>query len=317
MSKPAIAITLGDPTGIGPEIVKKAISDKSVIKICKPIVIGTSRVGQPLAEKNFISGKPSRKSDKAAISFLIRALKLVKNKGYKPCVISARSEMKTSSHFTRSLDNKKVDAIVTAPVSKSAFGKSGGHTEFLAKKTASKNVEMLMVSVDRKVLLLTRHIPLKDVSENISKEKIVKSISSVCEFIKKYFKIKKPKIIVCGLNPHCGDNGLVGDEEKKKIIPAIKILKKRGYDVTGPVNPEVAFLDMKSDLIVCMYHDQAMLPLKLLNPDKIVNVTVGLPFIRTSPGHGTAYDIAGKNKANPQPMIEAIKLACLLTKSKK
>lgn len=306
MTKPTIAITIGDPTGIGPEIVKKAISDKSVLKICRPVVIGTST--------KFVQGFPTRKSDKAAISFLIRALKLIKNKGYKPCVINARSEMKTKFHFTHSLDNKKVDAIVTAPASKSAFGKSGGHTEFLAKKTASKNVEMLMVSEDKKVLLLTRHIPLKDVPKNISKEKIVKSISSVCEFIEKYFKIKKPKIIVCGLNPHCGDNGLVGDEEKKTIIPAIKILKKRGLDVTGPVNPELAFLDMKSDLIVCMYHDQAMLPLKLLNPDKIVNVTIGLPFIRTSPGHGTAYNIAGKNKANPQPMIEAIKLACHLTK---
>jgi len=283
MIKPAIAITLGDPTGIGPEIVKKSASDKSVLKICRPIVIGTST--------KFVQGFPTRKSGKAAISFLIKALKLIKN--------------------------QKVEAIVTAPASKSAFVKSGGHTEFFAKKTDSKNVEMLMVAEDKKVLLLTRHIPLKDVSKNISKEKIVKSISSVCRFIKEYFKIKKPKIIVCGLNPHCGDNGLVGAEEKKKIIPAIKILQKRGLDVTGPLNPEVAFLDMKSDLIVCMYHDQAMLPLKLLNPDKIVNVTVGLPFIRTSPGHGTAYDIAGKNKANSKPMIEAIKLACRLTKSKK
>ncbi|MBI5574013.1 MAG: 4-hydroxythreonine-4-phosphate dehydrogenase PdxA [Elusimicrobia bacterium] len=325
MIKPAIAITIGDPAGIGPEIVKKATSDKSVLKICRPIVIGTSI--------NFVQGFPTRKSDKAAVSFLIRALKLVnpvrnpalrdaisnkvKNKGYKPCVISARSEMKTKFHFTHSLDNKKVDAIVTAPVSKSAFTPFGvaGHTEFLAKKTDSKNVEMLMVSVDKKVLLLTRHIPLKDVSKNISKEKIVKSVIFVAEFIKEKFKIKVPRIVVCGLNPHCGDNGLIGAEEKKKIIPAIKSLIKRGLDVAGPVNPETAFLDTKSDLIVCMYHDQAMLPLKLLNPDKIVNVTVGLPFIRTSPGHGTAYNIAGKNKANPQPMIEAIKLACHLTKN--
>lgn len=293
MIKPAIAITIGNPTGIGPEIVKKAVSDKSILKICRPVVIGKPA--------KFVQGFPTRKSDKAAVSFLIKALKLI--------------------------NNKKVDAIVTAPVSKSAFVKSCGHTEFLAKRTVSKNVEMLMVAEDKKVLLLTRHIPLKDVSKNISKEKIVRSIGFVCKFIEKYFppeadplstdKIKKPKIIVCGLNPHCSDDGLVGAEEKKKINPAIKILKKRGLDVTGPVNPEVAFLDMKSDLIVCMYHDQAMLPLKLLNPDKIVNITVGLPFIRTSPGHGTAYNIAGKNKANPQPMIEAIKLACHLTKSKK
>ncbi len=280
MKKPAIAITLGDPTGIGPEIVKKAISDKAILKICRPVVIGTSA--------KFVQGFPTRKSDKAAISFLIEALKLVKN--------------------------EKADAIVTAPVSKSAFGKIGGHTEFFAKKFNIKNVEMLMVADDIKVLVLTRHIPLKDVSKNINTKKIVKSTTDVCNFIKKFFRIKNPKIIMCGLNPHCGDNGLAGAEEKKKIIPAIKILRKKGLDVTGPVNPEVAFLDMKSDLIVCMYHDQAMLPLKLLNPDKIVNVTVGLPFIRTSPGHGTAYNIAGKNKANPQAMIEAIKLACHLTK---
>jgi len=280
MIKPAIAITLGDPTGIGPEIVNKAISDKSVLKICTPIVIGVST--------KFVQGFPTRKSAQAAIKFLLKTLELLKN--------------------------KEVDAVVTAPVSKSAFGKSSGHTEFLAKKTASKNTEMLMIADDKKVLLLTRHIPLKDVSKNISKEKIVKSTTDVCNFIKKFFRIKNPKIVICGLNPHCGDNGLVGDEEKKKIIPAIKSLKKSGLDITGPVNPEVAFLDMRVDLIVCMYHDQAMLPLKLLNPDKIVNVTVGLPFIRTSPGHGTAHNIAGKNKANPQAMIEAIKLACHLTK---
>lgn len=283
MIKPAIAITLGDPSGIGPEIVKKAVLDKPVLKICRPVVIGTSNPPAGRHAENFIPGKPSHKSDKAAINFLIKSLKLVKN--------------------------KKVAAIVTAPVSKSAFGKSGGHTEFLAKKTGSKNIEMLMVAGDKKVLLLTRHIPLKDVSKKISKEKIVKSTESTCDFIKKYFNIKKPKVIVCGLNPHCSDNGMVGSEEKKKIIPAIKSLKKQGLDVSGPVNCEVAFKDIKSDLIVCMYHDQAMLPLKLLNPDKIVNVTVGLPFIRTSPGHGTAYGIAGKNKADPRPMIEAIKLA--------
>lgn len=299
MIKPAIAITLGDMTGIGPEIVRKSVTDKSVLKICRPVVVGTS--------KNFTyGGKPSRKSDKAAISFLISALKLVKN--------------------------KNADALVTAPVSKSAFacptgsfrrGKIGGHTEFLAKKTGSKNVEMLMVAKGIRVLLLTRHIPLKDVSKKISTQKIVKSTIFACDFIKKHFppkvdplsadKIKKPKVIVCGLNPHCGDNGLVGDEENKKIIPAIKILKKSGLDISGPVNPEAAFSAKKSDLIVCMYHDQAIVPLKLLSPNEIVNVTIGLPFIRTSPGHGTAYDIAGKNRANPRPMIEAIKLACYLT----
>ncbi|MEW6557241.1 MAG: 4-hydroxythreonine-4-phosphate dehydrogenase PdxA [Elusimicrobiota bacterium] len=279
MSKPTIVITVGDPAGIGPEIVKKTVSQKSVLKICNPVVIGSS--------KNFVPGKHSKKSDVAAVSFLNKAVELVKN--------------------------GEADAIITAPVSKSAFGRIGGHTEFLANRFGLKNVEMLMVADNIKVLLLTRHIPLKDVSKNISTKKIAETTIYVCDFIKQFFRIKNPKIVICGLNPHCADNGLIGNDEKQKIIPAIQILKKNGFNVTGPVNPEIAFLSKNSDLIVCMYHDQAMLPLKILQPDKIVNVTVGLPFIRTSPGHGTAYDIAGKGIANPSAMIEAIKLAAFLT----
>lgn len=283
MLKPTIAITVGDPSGIGPEIIKKAVSDKFVLKICRPIIIGTS--------VDFIPGKPSRKSNKSAITSLFKAIQFIKN--------------------------KTADAIVTSPVPKSAFGRIGGHTEFFAKITGTKNIEMLMVADDIKVLLLTRHIPLKDVSREINIGKIVRSINIVNVFLKNNFGIRKPKIVVCGLNPHCGDDGLSGNEEKKTIIPAIKNLKKIGLDIIGPVNPEIAFIKKKYNLVVCMYHDQAMLPLKLLKPNKIVNVTIGLPFIRTSPGHGTAYDIAGKGIANPQPMIEAIKLACYLTKNKK
>ena len=283
MIKPAIAITVGDPSGIGPEVVRKAISDKSVSKICRPIIIGTSA--------GFIPGKPSGKSNKSAVNSLFKAIQFIKN--------------------------KTADAIVTAPVSKSVFGHVGGHTEFFAKITGTENVEMLMVAGNIKVLILTRHMPIKDVSKNINTCKIVKSIAIVNSFLKSKFGIKEPKIVVCGLNPHCGDNGLSGNEEKETIIPAIKKLKKISLDITGPMNPEIAFAGKRYDLIVCMYHDQAMIPLKLLKPSNIVNVTIGLPFIRTSPGHGTAYDIAGKGIANPQPMIEAIKLACYLTKNKK
>ena len=287
MNKPTIVVTLGDPAGIGPEIVKKAVRNKSVLKICNPMVIGNS--------ENFTCGKPSHRSGSAAISFLVKALDFV--------------------YHGKCCHNTSVGAVVTAPVTKNAFTPFGvgGHTEFLAKKTDSKNVEMLMIAGDKKVLLITRHIPIRDVSKNISKAKIVKSTLLICDFLKEKYNIIKPHIIVCGLNPHCSDNGLVGNEENREIIPAINILTKSGFDVLGPVNPEVAFR-AKSDLIVCMYHDQAMLPLKILKPNEIVNVTVGLPFIRTSPGHGTAFDIAGKNKANPRPMIEAIKLAAYLAK---
>lgn len=281
MTKPTIAVTVGDPSGIGPEIVKKAVLDKTVVKICNPVVIG--------ALGNFVPGKPSVKSSKAAISFLKKSTGLLKN--------------------------GSANAVVTGPVSKAAFGRVGGHTEFFAGIFNIEKVEMLMVAGDTKVLLLTRHIPLKDVPENISVKKIFESTIYVCNFIRERFYIKNPKVVVCGLNPHCGDGGLVGNDEKKIIIPAIKNLKKTGLDISGPVNPDTVFIkEKKFDLIVCMYHDQAMIPLKIMKPDKIVNVTVGLPFIRTSPGHGTAFDIAGKGIADCRPMVEAIKLACYLTK---
>ncbi|MDD5688051.1 MAG: 4-hydroxythreonine-4-phosphate dehydrogenase PdxA [Elusimicrobia bacterium] len=290
MFKPTIAITIGDPSGIGSEIVKKAILDKSILKICKPVVIDTNFLPSH-TKLEFIPGKPSKKSDKAAISLLNKTIELLK----KGCI----------------------DATVTSPVSKSAFGRFRGHTEFFAENFGIKEFEMLMVADDLKILLLTRHIPLKDVAKKLNIKNIVKSIKIVYSFIKDKYDIKNPSVIVCGLNPHCGDKGLVGNEELKIIIPAIKMLKKAGLNISGPVNSDIAIKNNKHDLIVCMYHDQAMVPLKLLKPDKIVNVTVGLPFIRTSPGHGTAYNIAGKGIADPQSMIEAIKLACLLTRKNK
>lgn len=283
-AKPVIAVTVGDPAGIGPEIVKKAASDRSVRSMCVPLTIGSSR--------GFTAARPSPASGRAAVKFLKEAVKLIK-KG-------------------------EAAALVTAPAPKSSFGRLGGHTEYLAKATGAKHVEMLMIAGNLRVLLLTRHIPLSAAGKSLSVKKIVESVEFAGIYVKKYFlkASRAPKIAVCGLNPHLSDGGLAGTEEINIIAPAVKILKKRGIDAEGPCLAETAFKDggKKFDLIVCMYHDQGMLPLKLLKPEKIVNLTVGLPFIRTSPGHGTAYDIAGWGKADPRPMIEAVKLACHLTK---
>ena len=278
--KPVIAITVGDPAGIGPEIAKKAASDKSVLSLCKPVVIGSC--------DGFTPAKPSPASGKAAIDFLLEAVSLLKN--------------------------KSADALVTAPATKSSFGVLGGYTEYLAKLTGTKHVEMLMIAGKIRVLLLTRHIPLKTVSGHISAKKIIKAAEFSGTYIKKYFLdiSSSPKIAICGLNPHLSDNGLAGTEEKNIIAPAIEALRKNGIDAEGPYLAEKVFGAGKNDfdLIICLYHDQGMLPLKIIAPEKIVNLTIGLPFIRTSPGHGTAFDIAGKGIADPQPMIEAIKLAC-------
>jgi 4-hydroxythreonine-4-phosphate dehydrogenase len=282
--KPVIAITVGDPSGIGPEIAKKAACDPTVLRLCRPVVFG--------CQGRFRPGIHARKNDSAVITNLTTAIDLIKR--------------------------NKADALVTGPAAKSAFGKNGGHTEFLKKITGSGPVEMLMIAGDLRVLLLTRHVPIKDVSRHISASKIVTATTRAAEFIRKHFLAGKrsPSVAVCGLNPHLSDHGLIGNEEQTIIKPAVAELQSSGIDAAGPVLAETAFAGKRSrpDLIVCLYHDQAMLPLKLLKPDKIVNLTIGLPFIRTSPGHGTAYDIAGKGIAHAGPFIEAVKLACYLTK---
>ncbi|OQA91967.1 MAG: 4-hydroxythreonine-4-phosphate dehydrogenase 2 [Elusimicrobia bacterium ADurb.Bin231] len=282
MFKPIIAITAGDPAGVGPEIIKKALSEKEIKNICVPIPIGLN--------KKAIPGKHTPANDKHVVQSIKKALYLIKT--------------------------GQADGLVTGPAAKSAFN-GKGYTEFLANATGSKQVEMLMVSGRRKVLLLTRHIPLKTVSRNLSIKEISKSVELTVDFIKNYFirQNHAPKVAFCGLNPHISDGGLVGNEESKIILPAIQSLIKQGINASGPWPAESVFMKSASafDLIVCLYHDQAMLPLKLLSWKKIVNVSIGLPFIRTSPGHGTAYDIAGTGTAEYMPMMEAIKLAVYLT----
>jgi len=284
-SKPVIAITAGDPAGIGPEIAEKAARNRAVTSACVPLIIGGAA--------GFIPSRPSPASGRAAVRFLDEALAL--------------------------LADKKADALVTAPAPKASFGKIGGHTEYLSKATGAKRVEMLMIAGGLRVLLLTRHIPLKDVSGEISVKKIADAAEQAGNYVRKYFlqNSRPPRIAVCGLNPHLSDGGLAGSEEKKIIAPAVEKLAEKGMCASGPLLAETVFGSggKNFDLIVCMYHDQGMLPLKLIAPSKIVNLTIGLPFVRTSPGHGTAYDIAGKGIADPRPMIEAVKLACRLVKN--
>jgi 4-hydroxythreonine-4-phosphate dehydrogenase len=208
--------------------------------------------------------------------------------------------------------NKETQAMVTAPVSKESFKYAGlkytGHTEFLGHLTKTKNYCMMMICEDINSVMITRHLPISNISSILTKKDIIATTKLSADFIEKYSK-KKPKIIFCSLNPHAGDNGILGNEEKEIIIPAMNKLTKCGYNICGLYPVDIAwlkFLKSKYDLIVGMYHDQIMLPLKILNPKKIVNVTIGLPFIRTSPGHGTAFDIAGKNTADYSSMEQAI-----------
>ena len=208
--------------------------------------------------------------------------------------------------------NKETKAMVTAPVSKESFKYAGlkynGHTEFLGHLTKTKNYCMMMICDNINSVMITRHLPISNISSVLTGKNIVLTTKLSADFIGQILK-RKPKILFCALNPHAGDNGILGTEEKTIIIPAINKLKKYGYNICGLYPVDVAwakFLNNKYDVIVGMYHDQIMLPLKILKPKKIVNVTVGLPFIRTSPGHGTAFDIAGKNIADFSSMEQAI-----------
>ncbi|MEW6095322.1 MAG: 4-hydroxythreonine-4-phosphate dehydrogenase PdxA [bacterium] len=242
-------------------------------------------------------GKISRTTGKAAIEYIKKAVNLA-------------------------LDNK-IQAITTAPISKESINKAGfhfaGHTDFIAGLTHRRQYAMMFVSDVLKVVLVTIHIPLHKAVRTISKKKVLTTIRLTHSALKDYFGIQKPKIGVAGLNPHAGESGLFGKEEEKEIIPAIEVAQRKGIDAKGPYPPDTIFyraVKGEFDVVIAMYHDQGLIPLKLLAFDDAVNVTIGLPIIRTSPDHGTAFDIAGKNIASPKSILEAIKLAAKMSKIK-
>jgi 4-hydroxythreonine-4-phosphate dehydrogenase len=211
--------------------------------------------------------------------------------------------------------NNEIDAVVTAPISKESMHMAGftwpGHTELLAELMEAKEYAMMFVSDKLKLILCTIHIPLKDVPKKITKRVVTKIIRLALKGAA-MMGIRNARIAVAGLNPHAGESGIMGNEEMKAIVPAIKHAQAEDVRVSGPYPPDVVFnkaLKGEFDIVVCMYHDQGLIPFKMLSFESGVNVTVGLPIIRTSPDHGTAFDIAWQNKANPRSMIEAIKLA--------
>ncbi|MCA9409414.1 MAG: 4-hydroxythreonine-4-phosphate dehydrogenase PdxA, partial [Candidatus Omnitrophica bacterium] len=237
----------------------------------------------------------------------------------KPNRVSGQCSLDYLNSAVEFLKKKKISALVTAPVCKEAIAKFQphfqGHTEYLADHFNKKNVGMLFVAQNLKTLIVTRHIPLKRVSQSITSSLLVKSIQMTDQALKDYFKIKRPRLAICGLNPHAGENGLLGREEQRIIIPVIKKLHSNRLHIEGPFPADTLFCPDKAkhyDAIIAMYHDQGLIPIKTLYFHKVVNLTIGLPVIRTSPSHGTAFDIAGKNCANPASMIEAIKLAAQL-----
>ena len=317
-----LLITMGDPAGVGPEVVLKALTNQQVVERTRPVVLGDRKVLealQPLVGTSFrvkevavpregdfsqgvlnlipLSdvgplpfGQPRREGGEAAYRYIVRAVEL--------------------------LLQGEAEAMVTAPISKVALRMAGhpwnGHTELLAELAGVKEYAMMLAGPRLRVSLVTTHVPLSEVPRRITSEGLLCTITVTHKALRELFGIEEPKLAVAALNPHAGEGGLLGREEEEVILPALKRASERGITAEGPFPADALFyhaLQGRWDAVVAMYHDQGLIPLKMLHFREGVNITLGLPFIRTSVDHGTAYDIAGKALADPTSMISAIEMA--------
>jgi len=323
--KPVIAFTIGDVNGIGPEVVLKTIADKELMGSFYPVLIGPEFIWQSTAKelKIDLKFKPySTNLGNEINSAFIFDLEYPEKINFGK-ITSNSGLLSIKSIFTAySLCKfKHAQGIVTAPISKEAINLAGfhydGHTGLLSEISNNKKVCMVLMSDTMKVGLVTTHIPISDVSKNITKEKILTKLEILNECLKKDFKIKTPKIALLSLNPHAGDGGILGGEEEKTIIPAIKKANFKKIKAFGPFASDAFFARYKPDsydAILAMYHDQGLIPLKMTDNNRGVNFTAGLDIIRTSPDHGTAFDIAGKYIADYRSTKAATALACNLIK---
>jgi 4-hydroxythreonine-4-phosphate dehydrogenase len=305
---------MGDPSGIGPEICARAA--RQLGGKLKLVIIGDLGVW----------GKVTRHmSHVTRVEFIdLKNVDLKKFKFGRVKSEYGRASMEYLDKAMEMLKGDAIDCIVTAPISKEAINLAGfhysGHTEYFAEETGSQSVVMMLVNRELKFCLVTRHIPLKKVAAKLNRSEITKTIMVCRQALKELFAIKDPRLVVCGINPHGSDNGLIGSEENKIIRPALEPLKRKFKHLDGPLGADVAIGKAKNNLydcVIAMYHDQALIPLKLLGDETGINMSLGLGFVRTSPLHGTAFDIAGKNIASPASLIAAIKLAAKCTLNQK
>ncbi len=316
-----IAITIGDPGGVGPEVALKAVLSAEVLRICNPVLIGDRAVIEEAAKL----AREGRKGVKPAGHGLPDNIEVIyvqgSTRGFvkrRPTASGGRACVGYIRKAVELAMDGRVDALVTAPISKEALRLGGfpwpGHTEMLAEFTATEQYAMMLVGGPLRVVLVTIHAALKKVPSLVTKVNVLKTIrlaKRACDML----GIREPRIAVAGLNPHAGESGILGNEEREAISPAVASAKEEGIPAEGPYPPDVIFHKAykgEVDMVVCMYHDQGLIPLKMIAFDRGVNVTIGLPIIRTSPDHGTAYDIAWKGVANPSSMIEAIRMAVRL-----
>jgi 4-hydroxythreonine-4-phosphate dehydrogenase len=293
--KVKVAITEGDPAGIGPEIARRAAVDARVLAVCEPVLYGATPAGTEVAGVRFPPGVLSAEAGRAAYDAVVRA----------------------AGDAQRGL----VGAMATAPLNKEALRLAGlpwnGHTDLLAHLTGAPHVAMMFFSDELRVVLATVHAALADVPRLLTREVMQRTIELTWRELPRY-GLAAPRIAVAGLNPHAGEHGLFGLEEQTVIAPAVACCRAGGIDVSGPYPADTLFVRARRgefDVVVACYHDQGLIPVKLVAFGRAVNVTLGLPIVRTSVDHGTAFDIAGKGVADPESMIAAVLLAARLART--
>jgi 4-hydroxythreonine-4-phosphate dehydrogenase len=331
MKRPLLAITLGDPAGIGPEIILKALQHPTVYEQCRPLVIGDRRilaraqawVGGALLTYDLVD-EPS------AGQYMPGLLTLLDLGNADPAQVpsgqvSAPAGRAAVEYVLRACDlamQGQVDGVVTAPLNKEAMNLAGfhfaGHTELLAERTGAQKVSMLLTGPKLRVVHVSTHVALNEAIRRVTEQR-VEEVIDLAQHSCQALGIAAPRIAVAGLNPHASEGGLFGDQEAREIVPAVERARAHGLQVSGPLPPDTVFLRAVKgdfDIVVAMYHDQGHIPMKLLAFDSGVNVSIGLPIIRTSVDHGTAFDIAGSGRAREESMVAAIQVAVKMALAK-
>ncbi len=330
--RPLLAITLGDPAGVGPEVTLKAMAEREVYDWCRPLVVGDTRILR-------------RDNDALGLTGLhLRSITSVEDARFEPGTIdvidlgnadprdcpwgeitsvAGRAAVEYVLHGADLALAGRVDAIVTAPLNKEAMQRAGyhwaGHTELLAEHTGSGKITMMLTSRELRVLHVSTHVSLREAIDRVTHPRVVEVIHLAQQGLQS-LGIERPRIAVAGLNPHAGENGLFGQEEIEIIMPAIEQARSEGVTVVGPLPPDTIFWRARKgefDGVIAMYHDQGHIPMKLLGFDQGVNVSIGLPIIRTSVDHGTAFDIAGRGIARHESMVEALRVAAQMAQARR
>ncbi|WIM83633.1 4-hydroxythreonine-4-phosphate dehydrogenase PdxA [Gallibacterium anatis] len=328
--KPVLGITMGDAAGIGAEIIVKSLADKHLYEIAQPVVIGDKKMMQRALDLlqsplkiNVVTNLDNLNTKYGTID-LVDLDNVPADLPYSQ--VDPRAGKAAYEYVEKAVQYamaNKVQAVVTAPLNKEALHAGGkmfpGHTEILAQLSGTKDYSMMLVSEKLRVIHVTTHVQLRKACDLVKKERVL-TVIKLADENAKMLGFKQPRVAVAGLNPHSGENGMFGDEDSKEIVPAVEAAKQLGINASGPIPPDTVFHRAANlnefDIVVVMYHDQGHIPIKLLGFDTGVNVTVGLPFIRTSVDHGTAFPIAGKGIADSKSMTESLYLAAQMAQIK-